>query len=263
MIFRRQNVTKPGKMCRFLLRSIENVFFSIFMHYEKFGSHKTIPQAYRYSPCYTTLLYNFVPRNCYTTWNCYTPRYTTANKMLYHEIDPNLRYQNEQTEILLLSYLTRDCLYAKIYNRIFVSWENTNEDILAKQVCKSFTWVTNLGTIHREVLTDYFLPRQTIKIRDYFQLWLAFDQRNSKSTKPTKKLMQTSWVQTNFAVYLWWCVNSKFCKDGSESIKENKPNSTMYHGYAVKGCLWVATATKCYDWLIEWQCCLIDLWWPS
>ena len=37
-------------------------------------------------------------------------------------------------------------------------------------------------------------------------LWLAFKQHNSK---PTKKLMQTSWFQTNLAVYLS-CVVSLF-----------------------------------------------------
>ena len=47
-----------------------------------------------------------------------------------------------------------------------------------------------------EVLPNYFLLRQTIKVEAFFQWW----QHN---TKPTKKTMETSWFQTNFADYLW------------------------------------------------------------
>ena len=38
-----------------------------------------------------------------------------------------------------------------------------HEDNSAKQVCKCFI-VTNLGTIHRKVLPNFFLPKQIIKV---------------------------------------------------------------------------------------------------
>mgnify|MGYP001793965336 CR=1 FL=1 len=79
-------------------------------------------------------------------------------------------------------------LILKIYNRIFVCWEKMNEDILSKKVCKSFIWVTNLGTIHGEVLPNCCcLPRQTIKVNAFSQWWLAFKQQNTNSTKTNQK----------------------------------------------------------------------------
>ena len=82
---------------------------------------------------------------------------------------------------------------------IFACREKKNEDILAKQVCKCFIWATSLGTIHGEGLPNYFLPTQTIKVEVFFQWWLAFKSQH----KSTKKVIQTSWLQTNFAVDLW------------------------------------------------------------
>ena len=42
------------------------------------------------------------------------------------------------------------------------------------RVCKCFIWVTNLGTIHEEVLPNCLdLPS---KLRHFFQWWLAFKQ---------------------------------------------------------------------------------------
>ena len=61
----------------------------------------------------------------------------------------------------------------------FDCWEKTNEDFSVKQVCKSFTWVINLGTTFIQ------------------------DEAFSNNTKPTNTLMQTSRFQVKFAIYLW------------------------------------------------------------
>ena len=86
--------------------------------------------------------------------------------------------------------------------RIFVCWEKTIEDASAKQVCrpKCFLWVTNVETIHGEVLPNCFLPthRPTIEVEAFLQWWLAFKQHNTN-----QKFMQTGWFQTDLAVYLW------------------------------------------------------------
>ena len=60
---------------------------------------------------------------------------------------------------------SRDAANFKSFIGEFFCWENTNEDVLAKQVlCKCFIWVINLElAIHGEVLQNCFLRRQTIK----------------------------------------------------------------------------------------------------
>ena len=68
----------------------------------------------------------------------------------------------------------------------------TNEDIMAKQVCKCFIWVTNFGTIHGEVLPNCFLPRQTIKVEAFFQWWRAFKRHKTiQKTLTTNQLITT------------------------------------------------------------------------
>ena len=46
------------------------------------------------------------------------------------------------------------------------------------------------------------MPKQTIKVETFFQWWFAFKQHNKKAAL-TKKLMQTSWFQTSFAVLVY------------------------------------------------------------
>ena len=87
-----------------------------------------------------------------------------------------------------------------ICRKIFDCCEKTDGDILAKQVWKCFIWVSNLGTIHGEAQLNRFLPRQTTKVDAVFQWWSALKGHN---TKPTSKLMLTSWFPANFAVHLW------------------------------------------------------------
>ena len=67
--------------------------------------------------------------------------------------------RNLLVESRINSKFFRDCKFYKIYRRMFVCCEKTNEDIFAKQVCKRFTWVTNLWKVHAEVLPNRFLPR--------------------------------------------------------------------------------------------------------
>ena len=54
-----------------------------------------------------------------------------------------------------------------------------------------------------EVLPSFFMPSQTIKVEAFLQWWSVFKH----NTKPTKKLIQTSWFQANFAIYLCPCLN--------------------------------------------------------
>ena len=96
-----------------------------------------------------------------------------------------------------------------------ISWSNG-------YVCKWSIWVTNLGTNHGEVLPNYFLPRpmtypswrgislprQNYESCSIFFMvnYLQTTQHRANLNLP-KKLMQTSWFQTNFAVYLWTLVS--------------------------------------------------------
>ena len=85
--------------------------------------------------------------------------------------------------------------------RIFVCWQKTNEDISAKQVCKGFIWVTNLGTIH------CVLCRQTIKIEAFSMVTsLQTTQHKNNQNEPKNHANQlisdqfcslpVSWVNT-------------------------------------------------------------------
>ena len=70
----RQKVTKPGKMCWFFARLIENSAFAIFLNYESFASTNWYRKAT--APTSTVLL-------------------TLSNNMTQrHGIDPQLRYSN-------------------------------------------------------------------------------------------------------------------------------------------------------------------------
>ena len=50
-----------------------------------------------------------------------------------------------------------------------------------EQVCKCFIGLTNLGTIHGEVLPNCFLPKQIIKVEAFFN-----GDMPSNNTQPTK-----------------------------------------------------------------------------
>ena len=58
--------------------------------------------------------------------------------------------------------------FKRSFEEFFVCWEKANEDDSVKQVCRCFIWVTDLGTIHVEVLPNCFLPRQTIKVEAFY-----------------------------------------------------------------------------------------------
>ena len=113
MILHCQNVTKQVKMCRFLLNRIENLFFSVFMHYENFWSHKTIPQAY--SPCYTMadkISYHDIVTLLEIVTLLFTLRpikYCIIKLIQTWDIKMSRPRACDLVVIILLSYLTRDC----------------------------------------------------------------------------------------------------------------------------------------------------------
>ena len=89
--------------------------------------------------------------------------------------------------------------------------ERRSGDISAKQVWKCFIWVTNLGTYYGEVLPNFFLLRQTIRVEEFVHTVKSFQTKEHKiNQRHQKKLMQTSWFQANIAIYLWSSVTHRF-----------------------------------------------------
>ena len=84
----------------------------------------------------------------------------------------------------------------------FFGWEKTNEVILAKQGYKCFIWVTNLGAIQGKCCLIGSCLDGPSKLRHFSYVDLPANTTRNQP-KPTKRLLQTSWFQTNFAVYLW------------------------------------------------------------
>ena len=91
--------------------------------------------------------------------------------------------------------------------RNIFGWVKTNEVILAKQGYKCFIWVTSLRTIHGKICFIVSFLDGPSKLR-HFSMLTASNTTQARQPKPTKRLMQTSWFQTNFAVYLchWHCI---------------------------------------------------------
>ena len=120
----------------------------------------------------------------------------------FFKIRSNGKFQNTQWE---LSQRTRVrfsiSLYSdfKINRRIFVSREKWSGDITAKQECKCFIWVTNLGTINRRVLPTAFLAldRQW-KVRHLFIWWRAPEEPSNLTSQNQQKAPKNSYKPATF-----------------------------------------------------------------
>ena len=101
---------------------------------------------------------------------------------------------------------------------------------LAEQVCKCFIWMTNLRTIHWEILPNCFLRRQTIKVEAFFSIVTRLRTTQLKTNQHQKNLRFTcaSCISsyhisknnrspiTPFFAYIYWGCHSSSC------------NSTMF-----------------------------------